>query len=127
LSYKASFAKNELNFDVPYTALIKGGKEFHYIVKRYDRFDNYKYHQKDFAQYLAMASDKKYNSTSEELFIKINEVLYNKEEKLKALNIGRDKYILTLPKGKTVIKSLFKVKFKNKFLNFYCPALTHRT
>ena len=32
-----------------------------------------------------MASDKKYNSTSEELFIKINEVLYNKEEKLKAL------------------------------------------
>lgn len=112
-----SFAKNELNFDVPYTAIIKGEKEFHYIVKRYDRFDNYKYHQKDFAQYLAIASDKKYNSTSEELFIKINEVLYNKEEKLKALkfyfyssiikhsdlhtknmgalNIGRDKYILT--------------------------------
>jgi len=112
-----SFAKNELNFDVPYTALIKGEKEFHYIVKRYDRLDNYKYHQKDFAQYLGISSDKKYNSTSEELFIKINEVLYNKEEKLKALkfyfysniikhadlhtknigalNIGKDKHILT--------------------------------
>ena len=112
-----SFAKNELGFNVPYTALIKGEKEFHYIVKRYDRYQEYKYHQKDFAQYLGIKSEKKYKTTSEDLFKKVNEILYNEEEKLKALtfyfyssiikhadlhaknigaiNIGKDKYALT--------------------------------
>ena len=111
-----SFAKNELGFNVPYTALIEGEREFHYITKRYDRYENYKYHQKDFAQYLNIDSTKKYKTTSEKLFSKLNEVLYNEEEKFNALkfyfyssiikhsdlhakniatlNIGREKNIL---------------------------------
>jgi len=111
-----SFAKNELKFNVPYTALIEGEKEFHYITKRYDRYENYKYHQKDFAQYLNIDSTKKYKTTSEKLFTKIGEVLHNDEEKFNALkfyfyssiikhsdlhaknigalNIGREKNIL---------------------------------
>jgi serine/threonine-protein kinase HipA len=79
-----SFAKNELGFNVPYTALIEGEREFHYITKRYDRYENYKYHQKDFAQYLNIDSTKKYKTTSEKLFSKLNEVLYNEEEKFNA-------------------------------------------
>jgi serine/threonine-protein kinase HipA len=80
-----SFAKNELGFDVPYTALIKGEIEFHYLTKRYDRYGEYKYQQYDFAQYLDIKSDKKYKPTSEELFIKINEVLSTNEAKMEAL------------------------------------------
>ena len=81
-----SFAKNELGFDVPYTAIIKGDKDFHYITKRYDRFEKFKYHQKDFSQIFGLDSDKKYDPTSEELFTKIEETFYTKEEKLKALS-----------------------------------------
>lgn len=112
-----SFAKNELDFDVPYSAIIKGKKEFHYITKRYDRHKGFKYEQNDFAQYLRIDSKNKYKPTSEELFRKIDEVLSTEESKLDALrfyyfssiikhsdlhvknigalNIGRGKKILT--------------------------------
>ena len=111
-----SFAKNELGFNVPYTALVEGEKEFHYITKRYDRYENYKYHQKDFAQYLGIESTQKYKMTSEILFTKLNETIYSEDEKfdalrfyfyssiinhsdlhaknIGALNIGREKNIL---------------------------------
>ena len=111
-----SFAKNELGFNVPYTALVEGEKEFHYIIKRYDRYENYKYHQKDFAQYLGIKSTQKYKTTSEALFSKLNEIISSEEEKfdalrfyfyssiikhsdlhaknIAALNIGREKNIL---------------------------------
>ena len=111
-----SFAKNELGFNVPYTALVEGEKEFHYITKRYDRYENYKYHQKDFAQYLGIESTQKYKMTSEILFTKLNETIYSEDEKFDALrfyfyssiinhsdlhakniatlNIGREKNIL---------------------------------
>lgn len=112
-----SFAKIELNFDVPFSALIKAEKEFHYITKRYDRYENFKYEQNDFAQYLKIRSENKYKPTSETLFEKINEVLYSEESKLDALkfyyyssiikhsdlhvknigalNIGKEKKVLT--------------------------------
>ena len=80
-----SFAKNELGFNVPYTALVEGEKEFHYIIKRYDRYENYKYHQKDFAQYLGIKSTQKYKTTSEALFSKLNEIISSEEEKFDAL------------------------------------------
>ena len=111
-----SFAKNELDFNVPYTSLVKGEKEFHYLTKRYDRYENYKYHQKDFAQYLGIESTQKYKTTSEALFTKLNEIIYSEDEKfnalrfyfysslimhsdlhaknIAALNIGREKNIL---------------------------------
>ena len=58
-----SFAKNELGLAVPWSAIIfaKGG-DFHYIVKRYDRYENYAYGQYDIAQLLNIPSDKKYNT-----------------------------------------------------------------
>ena len=58
-----TFAKNELGLNVPWSAIVlaKGG-DFHYIVKRYDRYENYAYGQYDMAQLLNIPSDKKYNT-----------------------------------------------------------------
>jgi serine/threonine-protein kinase HipA len=111
-----SFAKNELGFNVPYTAIIKADIDFHYLTKRYDRFEHYKYEQFDFAQLLSVGSEAKYKSSNEVLFKKVNEVLTMPGTALEALrfyfygylikhadlhlknigilNIGQNKYIL---------------------------------
>ena len=58
-----SFAKNELGLNVPWSGIVLArGGDFHYVVKRYDRYENYAYGQYDMAQLLAIASDKKYNT-----------------------------------------------------------------
>ncbi len=58
-----SFAKNELGLNTPFNGIVfaKGG-DFHYIVKRYDRYEQYAYGQYDMAQLLNIPSDKKYNT-----------------------------------------------------------------
>jgi len=58
-----SFAKNELELNTPYSAIVfsKEG-DFHYIVKRYDRYGQYGYSQYDMAQLLNIPSDKKYTT-----------------------------------------------------------------
>ncbi len=80
-----SFAKNSYGFDVPWSAVIAGEKDFHYLVKRYDRFDGYKYEQRDFAQIMDIKSDQKYFSTSEKLFDAVSEVVKSKEERMRFL------------------------------------------
>ena len=56
-----TFAKNELNLNTPYSGVVfsKDG-DFHYIVKRYDRYEQYAYGQYEMAQLLNIPSDKKY-------------------------------------------------------------------
>ncbi len=110
-----SFAKNELGFDVPYSGLIYHNKEFHYIVKRFDRHKEFKYEQYDFGQFLNISSMNKYSVSSDHVFEKANEILKDKNSKMQmlkfyfysfiiqhsdlhvknlaALNIGRDNYI----------------------------------
>lgn len=113
-----SFAKNELGFNVPYTGIIKAkDMDYHYITKRYDRYKELKYPQKDFAQVLNILSKDKYKSDSQTLFEALNKTLMNKEQKIEALrfyfysylikhadlhlkniallNIGNNKYILS--------------------------------
>ena len=112
-----SFAKNEYGFDVPWSGVVAGDRDFHYLVKRYDRYDGYKYEQRDFAQIMSVKSDQKYFTTSERLFDAIADVVKSKEERLRFLefylfsfviehadlhlknisiiNIGRDKYRLS--------------------------------
>ena len=112
-----SFAKNAYGFDVPWSGIIVGEKDFHYVVKRYDRYDGYKYEQRDFAQIMNIKSDQKYFTTSEKLFDTIAEVVKSKEERIRflefyffsfiiehadlhvknisILNIGRDKQKLS--------------------------------
>jgi serine/threonine-protein kinase HipA len=80
-----SFAKNAYGFDVPWSGIIAGEKDFHYVVKRYDRYDGYKYEQRDFAQIMNIKSDQKYFTTSEKLFDTISETIKSKEERVKFL------------------------------------------
>ena len=72
-----SFAKNELEFDVPYTAIFKRplDAEFHFLIKYFDRKEGYKIHRKEFSTIMDIPSDKKYGTTSEKLFTATNEVL----------------------------------------------------
>ncbi len=112
-----SFAKNEYGFDVPWSGVVAGERDFHYLVKRYDRYNGYKYEQRDFAQIMNIKSDQKYFTTSERLFDAIADVVKSKDERLRFLefylfsfviehadlhlknisiiNIGRDKYRLS--------------------------------
>jgi serine/threonine-protein kinase HipA len=89
-----SFAKNELGFDVPYTGVIKAERDFHYLVKRYDRYKGFKYEQKDFAQLLLTLSRNKYKSGSEILFQKIDEVLSSETSKIEALRFYFYSYLI---------------------------------
>jgi len=112
-----SFAKNAYGFDVPWSGVVAGERDFHYVVKRYDRHEGYKYEQRDFAQIMNIKSDQKYYTTSERLFDAIAEVVKSPEERVRflefylfsfviehadlhlknisVLNIGRDKYRLS--------------------------------
>jgi serine/threonine-protein kinase HipA len=112
-----SFAKNELGFDVPYNGLIYHNNQFHYIIKRFDRYEDWRYEQYDFGQFLNISSSNKYNVSSDVVFAKANEILEEKASKMKmlkfyfyayiiqhsdlhaknlaALNIGKDNYIFS--------------------------------
>jgi serine/threonine-protein kinase HipA len=111
-----SFAKNELNLDVPCSGLVFKNGVFHYVVKRFDRYNEFKYEQYDFGQFLNISSEQKYDTSSDAVFKKANQVLKDKDSKqnllrfyfysyiiqhsdlhaknVAALNIGRDNYIL---------------------------------
>jgi len=90
-----TFAKNELDFDVPYTGIVKAKDvDYHYIIKRYDRINGLKYNQVDFAQVLNMKSEDKYKSSSEELFRAINKKLSFKDAKLKAIMFYYYSYLI---------------------------------
>ena len=77
-----SFAKNELNLDVPMSGIIKAKHEdFHYIVKRYDRYEGYSYGQFDMAQLLNLPSDKKYDTTLKDVLLKFKEKVSTQKTK----------------------------------------------
>jgi len=82
-----SFAKNELGFDVPMSGLFKRkeDKEYHYIIKYFDRYKGYKFQRKEFSSYLNLNSDNKYNTSSEKLFDMVSKVLLREEDRVRAL------------------------------------------
>ncbi len=79
-----SFAKNELGFDVPWNGIIKNptDDEYHYIVKRYDRYKGYKFSYEEFASLVGLNSETKYQISSEQLFKTIKKYLTLKSERL---------------------------------------------
>ncbi len=82
-----SFAKNELNLDVPMSGVVPAENgDFHYLVKRYDRFNNYAYSQYDMAQLLDLKSDKKYRPTTHEILSAFGSKVFNKEAKMAMLS-----------------------------------------
>jgi len=82
-----TFAKNELGFDVPKSGLFKSkdDEEYHYIVKYFDRYKNYKFQRKEFSSYMGLHSDNKYNTSSEKLFETASKVLPREEDRLRML------------------------------------------
>jgi serine/threonine-protein kinase HipA len=91
-----TFAKNELGFDVPYTGIIwdEERKDFHYITKRYDRYQDWKYQQRDFGQILGYTSKNKYAPSSEELFKGIVSHVRDKEALIGFLDFYYYSYVL---------------------------------
>lgn len=112
-----SFAKNELHLNTPMSGIVwaKGG-DFHYIVKRYDRYQNYTYGQYDMAQLLNIPSEKKYNTDSITILQRFKEKVKDEKSRMDMLkfqvfssliqhsdfhaknmgiiDIGKEKYIL---------------------------------
>ena len=82
-----SFAKNELGLDVPMSGIIPAPNgDFHYLVKRYDRFKDYAYSQYDMAQMFDLKSDKKYRPTTQEILSAFESKVFNQEAKMAMLS-----------------------------------------
>lgn len=79
-----TFAKNELGFDVPWNGIIKRSQdcEYHYIVKRFDRYNGYKFAYYEFATLLGLDSEHKYDPSSEKMFKRIKNNLTLPKERL---------------------------------------------
>ena len=82
-----SFAKNELNFRVPQSFLVKGenDEEYHYVVKRFDRLGTYRFAKTNFSTYLGLRASNKYDTTSEKMFKRIKKELVSKKERMELL------------------------------------------
>jgi len=65
-----SFAKNELDFDVPMSGIFKRqeDEEYHYLIKYFDRIGSYKFQSTEMASFMGLNSQNKYNPSSEKLF-----------------------------------------------------------
>ena len=82
-----TFAKNELGFDVPRSCLIKeaGASEYHYLVKRFDRYGKKRFSKANFSSYLGLTRETKYRTTSEEMFTRISKEIISPKERMKLL------------------------------------------
>ncbi len=69
----------DCGFKVPYNAIIKDGEDYHYIIKRYDRYNNEKFDHEEFATMLGYNSDTKYNASVQEILKKAKEFVDDKE------------------------------------------------
>jgi serine/threonine-protein kinase HipA len=72
-----TFAKNVLGFDVPSNGIVKRPEdcEYHYVVKRFDRYKGYKFSHDEFATLMGLDSESKYQTTSERMFKRIKKYL----------------------------------------------------
>jgi serine/threonine-protein kinase HipA len=79
-----TFAKNELGFEVPWSGIVKrpSDSEYHYIVKRFDRYNGYKFSYDEFATLMGLDSEHKYQGSSEKMFKRIKPYLTCPKERL---------------------------------------------
>ncbi|RBQ31169.1 hypothetical protein CRU92_08335 [Arcobacter sp. FW59] len=71
----------DFGFKVPYNAIIKHDTDYHYIIKRYDRYNNSKIDHTEILTLMEKVSTEKYNVTMQELF-EITKEYIDKEEQL---------------------------------------------
>jgi len=62
-------------FAVPYNAIIKDGEDYHYVIKRYDRYKNEKFDHEEFATLMGYNSATKYDASVQEVLEKANEYI----------------------------------------------------
>jgi len=73
-----SFAK-DLGFKIPYNAIIKDGYDYHYIIKRYDRYRGHRIDHHEMLTLLEKHSSEKYKVSAAEVLEKASEFLDSKE------------------------------------------------
>ena len=71
----------DLGFSVPYNAIIKGKNDYHYIIKRFDRFAQIKFDHEEFATMLGLDTNTKYDATIIEILEKARQFLSKTELK----------------------------------------------
>ena len=69
----------DLGFDVPWNALIKDKIDFHYVIKRFDRFKGSSIEHYDLGALMGLHSSDKYNPTYEKIFRVLREKLDDTE------------------------------------------------
>lgn len=118
-----SFAKNELGFRVPYSAIVKSKEdtEYHYVVKRFDRLGVNRFAKSSFAACLGLRSENKYDTTSEKMFKRIAQEIISPTEKMELLKhyvyssiiVHEDLHAKNLSiiydKGKTLFAPLYDI------------------
>lgn len=77
-----SFAKNELGLDVPWSAIIKDGEDWHYIVKRFDKYQNNVFAKTNVSSLLGLTSETKYDTSTEKMAARVAKELLDKEERM---------------------------------------------
>jgi serine/threonine-protein kinase HipA len=58
----------DLGFDIPWNGIIKDGKDYHYVIKRYDRYNGTSLNHYDSATILNKKSEQKYKVSYEQVF-----------------------------------------------------------
>ena len=58
----------DLEFDIPWNGIIRDGKDYHYVIKRYDRYNGSSLNHYDAATILNKQSGQKYKISYEEVF-----------------------------------------------------------
>ncbi len=83
-----TFAKNELGFDVPMSAICKNEQddEYHYVIQYFNRYKGYRYFMDEVSTIMGLDSEDKYNTTAEKMFTEIEKVIRKDDEKLELLN-----------------------------------------
>ena len=69
----------DIGFDVPWSAIVQDGKDFHYIIKRFDRYNNASIDHCDAGVLMNLLSGEKYKPTFEKLFVALKEHLSMQE------------------------------------------------
>ncbi len=69
----------DIGFEVPYNAIIKQEYDYHYIIKRFDRYKGFSFDHEELATLMGIESSKKYRPTLKEIFEKAKEYLHSDE------------------------------------------------
>ena len=69
----------DFGFSIPYNAIIKDGNDYHYIIKRYDRYKKYKIDHYEILTLMNKNSDQKYKVSMKEVLETAKEYISKKQ------------------------------------------------